>query len=85
MASPAPPPAAAAAAAAPGADGQRRLTPAEQRQADLQRRDAKPYLTARDVHRLVIVPATEVTMIRYVELPGVRGGAWRHGWGRASE
>ena len=38
MASPAPPPAAAAAAAAPGADGQRRLTPAEARQADLQRR-----------------------------------------------
>ncbi len=42
-----------------------------QLKADLARREDKPYLTARDVHKLLVVAATQESMHRYVELPGV--------------
>ena len=41
---------------------------------DLQRRKRKPYVSARDVHRELIVAATKDAMCRYVELPGVCDG-----------
>ena len=43
-------------------------------QADLDRRRAAPYLTSRDVHRLLVVAETSASMCRYVELPAVRDG-----------
>lgn len=50
-------------------------------QADLSNREAHPYLTARDVHRLVVVARTKDLMCRYVELADVHGG--RDAEGRA--
>ena len=41
---------------------------------DLAKRRAAPYLTSRDVHRLVVVARTAPSMCRFVELEGVRGG-----------
>eukprot|EP01043_Picozoa_sp_COSAG02_P021762 COSAG02_NODE_1114_length_14502_cov_140.830035_10_plen_769_part_00 len=49
---------------------------------DLLRRVARPYLTVRDVHRLLVVEKTKGAMCRFVELPEVHGGsdlaAWPH-------
>ena len=41
---------------------------------DLAKRREAPYLTSRDVHRLVVVARTAPSMCRFVELEGVRGG-----------
>jgi hypothetical protein len=41
---------------------------------DLQKREDEPYLTARDVHRTVVVAKTASMMCRYVEVPGVCDG-----------
>ena len=45
-----------------------------QHKTDLERRRNKPYLTSRDVHKLLVVPETKERMDRYVELDGVRDG-----------
>eukprot|EP01043_Picozoa_sp_COSAG02_P025431 COSAG02_NODE_1428_length_12662_cov_12.695137_7_plen_814_part_00 len=45
-----------------------------QHEKDLAWRETKPYLTARDVHKLLVVKETEERMVRYVELPGVCDG-----------
>ena len=42
----------------------------KQPKADVQRRQEKPYLTSRDVHKLEVVARTKEQMCRYVELPG---------------
>lgn len=41
---------------------------------DLHKRRHAPYLTARDVHKHVIVAATRDHMVRYIELPEVHNG-----------
>ena len=53
---------------------QRSLT---QYQADLAAREARPFLTSRDVHRLLVVAETKDRMCRYVELPDVHGSLER--------
>eukprot|EP01046_Picozoa_sp_COSAG06_P024842 COSAG06_NODE_2049_length_7740_cov_9.497579_7_plen_320_part_00 len=40
-------------------------------QEDLAKRKAKPYVTARDVHRYIIKPETEEHQCRYCDLPGL--------------
>lgn len=40
-------------------------------QMDLKRRRQKPFVTARDVHRYIIKPATDDKLCRYCELPGL--------------
>ena len=43
-------------------------------QKDLSRREARSYLTSRDVHKLLVVAKTKDSMCRYVELSDVHGG-----------
>jgi hypothetical protein len=43
-------------------------------QADLAKRKASPYLTARDVHRYIIKGLTDASMLRFCELAGVAEG-----------
>jgi hypothetical protein len=51
-----------------------------QHRKDLEKREKQPYLTSRDVHRLLVVEKTKDTMCRYVELPDVRNA--KHSDGR---
>jgi hypothetical protein len=40
---------------------------------DMRRRKKRPYMTTRDVHKLIIKVQTDIPMCRYTELPWVRG------------
>eukprot|EP01043_Picozoa_sp_COSAG02_P018663 COSAG02_NODE_877_length_16272_cov_8.002288_1_plen_1086_part_00 len=45
-----------------------------QHREDLNKRQSEPYLTSRDVHKLLVVAQTKERMCRYVELPDVHTG-----------
>eukprot|EP01046_Picozoa_sp_COSAG06_P032383 COSAG06_NODE_3232_length_5642_cov_6.207108_3_plen_978_part_00 len=45
-----------------------------QHEKDLDKRESEPYLTSRDVHKLLVVAQTKERMCRYLELPDVHGG-----------